>query len=248
MFMRVVSLAPSNTEILYRIGVDNELVATTSLCNYPEEAMDKPSLGGWSKGIKTDKLAGHNPDLVVCSDSLQDRVVEKLESMDFEVLHLKPRTLAEVYGSILEIGRAVDREAEAEKTVECMREELEKISINGTRIYCEEWLEPPHFSGNWVPGVIEAIDGKYFVEEGTRSDTFELEELRQFCPEHIILSICGAGEKVSDKAVKDRESWKDITAVETGNIHILDDSLLNRPGPRLVEAAKEIEKIVDSRS
>jgi len=244
--MRVVSLAPSNTEIIYELGAEDMLIATTSLCDYPEQATRKPSLGGWTEGIDTEKLIELNPDLVLCSDDLQNDIAERLRSEDLEVLQVKPHTLEEVYSSIITIGKALNKTEEAEKTVEKMKKELEEISLQGKKIYCEEWLEPPHFSGNWVPGLIEKIDGKYFAEEGVRSSTFKLEDLKSFDPDYIFLSICGAGENVSVDEVGDREDWNTIKAVENNNVYVLDDSLLNRPTSRLVEAAEKIQKIVES--
>ncbi len=244
--MRVVSLAPSNTEIIYELGAEDMLIATTSLCDYPEQAKRKPSLGGWTEGIDTEKLIELNPDLVLCSDDLQNDIAERLRSEDLEVLQVKPHTLEEVYSSIITIGKALNKTEEAEKTVEKMKKELEEISLQGKKIYCEEWLEPPHFSGNWVPGLIEKIDGKYFAEEGVRSSTFKLEDLKSFDPDYIFLSICGAGENVSVDEVGDREDWNTIKAVENNNVYVLDDSLLNRPTSRLVEAAEKIQKIVES--
>ncbi|MFB6115029.1 MAG: ABC transporter substrate-binding protein, partial [Candidatus Nanohalobium sp.] len=77
--MELVSLAPSNTEILYRLGLEDEVVAVTSLCDYPEEAREKESVGGWTKGIDFEKIREIDPDLILASDSLQDQAVKELE-------------------------------------------------------------------------------------------------------------------------------------------------------------------------
>ncbi len=241
--MKLVSLAPSNTEILYALGAGDSVVATTSLCDYPPEAREKPSVGGWSSGLRIEKVVSLKPDFAFASDDLQNEVVAELENRGIDVVQVKPHTLEEVFDSIEEIGRAVEKEDEAEKLVNRMQEGLEELSVPGTRIYCEEWLEPPMVSGNWIPSIVERIGGKYFIEEGERSRKFELEELKNFDPEYIFLNVCGAGENVETGEVTERENWKDITAVKTGNVHVIDDALLNRPGPRLVKGA---EKIVDN--
>jgi iron complex transport system substrate-binding protein len=242
--MKIVSLAPSNTEILYRLGAEDQIVATTSLCNYPEEARRKTSIGGWTNP-KVSRIHELSPDLIIASDDLQDDAVEQLEGDGFPVLQVKPHTLEEVYESIREIGEAVGKEEEAEKLVEEMKEELEKTSLDGSpRIYCEEWMDPPMVSGNWIPGLIEKIGGEYFVEEGERSREFDLEKLKEFDPEYIFLNVCGAGENLSPEQVLDRDEWEDISAVKNGNVFVIDDNLLNRPGPRLVEGASRMEDFV----
>ena len=243
--MDIVSLAPSNTEILYSIGAGEEVVATTSLCDYPEEAAKKPSIGGWTNP-KISRIHEFSPDLVIASDDLQDEAVEKIQEEGFPVLQVKPHSLEEVYDSIREIGEAVDHESEAEKVVDEMKQGFREIKLEGNpRIYCEEWMDPPMVSGNWIPDLIRRIGGRYFIEGG-RSRKFPLENLVEFDPEYIIFNICGAGENLQpEKIIGDRDEWQDLTAVENGEIYRIDDSLLNRPGPRLVEAAKEIKAIID---
>ncbi len=242
--MRIVSLAPSNTEILYRLGAEDQIVATTSLCNYPDKAREKPSIGGWTNP-KISRIQELDPDLIIASDDLQNDAVNKLEGDGFPVLQVKPHTLEEVYESFREIGEALGKEKKAEEIIRKMSEDISNIKIKGSpRIYCEEWMDPPMVSGNWIPGLIEELGGEYFIEECERSREFELEELKQFDPEHIFLNVCGAGENLSSETLLERNDWKDISAVRNRKVYVIDDNLLNRPGPRLVEGAKKIaEKI-----
>ena len=169
--------------------------------------------------------------------------MEQLEGL--EVLHLTPQTLEEVYRSIEKIGKKFSAEEKAEKVIEEIREGLEDIEVEGNpRVYCEEWMDPPMASGNWIPGLITEICGETFLEEGERSKEFDLENLKDFDPEYIFLNVCGAGENIDTKEVMERPGWQEITAVENGNVFVIDDALLNRTGPRLVEGAREMaEKI-----
>jgi iron complex transport system substrate-binding protein len=244
--MKIVSLAPSNTEILYAIGAEEDVVATTSLCDFPVEAVEKPSIGGWTNP-KIERIHEFSPDLVLASDDLQDEAVDEIQGEGYPVLQVKPHSLEEVYESIIEIGERVDRKQEAEELVEEMKQDLEKISLPGSpRIYCEEWMDPPMVSGNWIPDLIQEIGGEYFIEGG-RSREFPEENILEFDPEYIFMNICGAGENLQgEKILREREGWEGISAVENGNVFVIDDSLLNRPGPRLVEGAKKIfEKVTE---
>jgi iron complex transport system substrate-binding protein len=243
--VRIVSLAPSNTEILYAIGAEEDIVATTSLCDYPEEAAKKPSIGGWTNP-KISRIHEFDPDLVLASDDLQDEAVDEIQSEGYPVHQVKPHTLEEVYESIIEVGEKVDRREEAEELVKEMKRELKGIKLEDSpRIYCEEWMDPPMVSGNWISDLIREIGGEYFIEEG-RSREFPKENILEFDPEFIVMNVCGAGENLDGREVREQRSgWEDISAVENGNVYVIDDSLLNRPGPRLVEGAKRIEEIVD---
>lgn len=243
--MNIVSLAPSNTEILYALGAGDEVVATTSLCDYPGEAAEKPGIGGWTNP-KISRIHEFNPDLVLASDDLQDEAVQKIQGEGFPVMQVKPHNLEEVYQSIRDIGERIDRKNEAEKVIDEMKQAFRKINLSGNpRIYCEEWMDPPMVSGNWIPDLVKRIGGRYFIDGG-RSRKFPFENLEEFDPEYIIFNICGAGKNLDpEKIVSEREDWQDISAVENGEVYRIDDSLLNRPGPRLVEAAKEIKRLVD---
>lgn len=235
--MEIVSLAPSNTEILYRLGLEEEVVAVTSLCDHPPKAKEKETVGGWTRGIDFERIREIDPDLVLASDSLQDEVVEKLS--DQQILQVKPNTVEEVYESIQRIGERTGKKQKAHEITAEMKKQFKQVGLSeDKRIYCEEWMSPPMVSGNWIPGIIERIGGKYFIEEGERSRKFELEKLKEFDPEYIFLNVCGAGEKADREALLQREEWQDITAVENGDVYVVDDALLNRPGPRLVEGAE----------
>ena len=243
--MNIVSLAPSNTEILYAIGAEDHLVATTSLCNYPEEAVEKPSIGGWTNP-KIERIHEFDPDIVLASDDLQDEAVDKIQGEGYPVFQVKPHSLEEVYESIIEIGEQVDKKEEGEELVEQMKDKLDRINLKDSqRIYCEEWMDPPMVSGNWIPDLIREIGGKYFIDGG-RSREFPLGNLQEFNPEHIVMNVCGAGENLQGlEIMKNREDWEDIKAVEGENVYVIDDSLLNRPGPRLVEGAKKVKELVE---
>lgn len=239
--MKILSAAPSNTEILYKLGLEDQLVGTTSLCDYPKEAQEKPSIGGWSQGLNCEKIEELDPDIVLLSDQLQDEQASRLDEEGFEILQVNPETLEEVFESILRIGRRFDREKEASKLVSEMKQEIEKVNLEGKRIYCEEWMDPPMMSGNWIPGLIEKANGEYFIEE-ERSREFSTGELQSFDPEYIFLNICGSGTNIDKKEVLERPEWQSITALENKDVYVIDDALLNRPGPRIVEGLKKIEE------
>ncbi|EGQ42967.1 MAG: ABC-type Fe3+-hydroxamate transport system, periplasmic component [Candidatus Nanosalina sp. J07AB43] len=243
--MDIISLAPSNTEILYEIGAEDDIVATTSLCDYPAKAARKPSIGGWTNP-KISRIHEFDPDLVLASDDLQDEAVEEIEAEGYPVLQVKPHSLEEVYKSIVKIGERVNRGKEAQKLVKQMKNRIEAVELeNNPRIYCEEWMDPPMISGNWIPDLMHTLGAQYMIETG-RSQEFSLDDLEDFDPEHIIFHVCGSGENLDAKdIIQNRSEWQQISAVKNQNIYTVDDSLLNRPGPRLAEAAEKIKEIVD---
>src|SRR3954466_16034844 len=101
--MRLVSLAPSNTEILFALGLEKDLVGVTSFCNFPEAARALPRLPGWST-IKAKDVLALKPDLVLTSTLCQESLRQALSDAGAQVAHFDPRTLDAVAHSFVEIG------------------------------------------------------------------------------------------------------------------------------------------------
>ena len=256
--MRIVSLAPSNTEILYALGCADMVVACTRYCDFPPEAKSKPKVGGWLD-INDQLVEQYKPDVVMTSTFVQDKIVERFKKKGISLFHTDPKTLEQVYGSILSIGKLVEKANKAQNVVDSMKKDFNalKNSItirqnntinnkdrpaphNKTRAYCEEWHKPPTVSGNWVPKIIEIAGGISLCPQGRVSYPVSLEEVSAFDPDCVILSICGMGSKATPDFVSKREGWGNLRAVKENKIFAIDDSLLNRPGPRLVEGARQL--------
>ncbi len=238
--MRILSLAPSNTEIVFKLESGDELIGTTSLCDYPSKAVELPSVGGWNSQIKYDKIYDLNPEIILTSDSLQEKARMKLQKDGFNVFHVEPTNLEELYQSIISIGTLLNKEENAKEIVQSMKKEIASINLQNSKIYCEEWSKPPMVSGNWIPDLINEANGNYFIQKG-RSRKTNLTKLKKFDPDYIFLNICGAGEKADLNTVKSREDLSETKAVKNNNIYVINDSLLNRPSPRITEGLKEID-------
>ncbi len=239
----IVSLAPSNTEILYALGAEDRIVATTAVCDHPPAAEDKPSVGGWTNP-DVDEVARFDPDLVLASDALQDDAVQQCRDADLPVKQFTPTRLHHVLNTIKRIGELVECEPQAAELVDDMNQQIHDLSTTGganePRIYCEEWHEPPMIGGNWIPDMIQLLGGDYLLTPGERSRTVDTAEIQRFDPVHIFLHYCGHGDSPSPDHVLKRDGWQDLTAVQNGTVHVLHDSLLNRPGPRLVNGMRTV--------
>ncbi|MDY6768598.1 MAG: cobalamin-binding protein [Candidatus Nanohaloarchaea archaeon] len=243
---RIVSLAPSNTEILYELGVADRVVATTAVCDEPAAAERKPSVGGWTNP-DVDAVAEHDPDLVLASDELQDEAVRRCADAGLPVKQVTPTRFHDVFNSVKQIGELVGAQERSRKLVADMNDQVKAVASTPeqrARVYCEEWHDPPMAGGNWIPRMIRLVGGEAIIQEGERSRTVTTEEVQEFDPEHIVLHYCGFGDAAAADQVTEREGWEDLAAVRDGNIHVIDDSLLNRPGPRLVDGLQQLHDIV----
>jgi len=247
---KIISLAPSNTEILYALGLGKNILATTRFCDYPADAKKKIRVGGWID-VDLPHVKKLKADLVLTSTFVQDKVVQEAKKYNINIVHVDPKNLEKVYESIAVIGELTYRQKEAQWLVEKMKKafaELQKKVIPGRepRVYVEEWHQPPHVSGNWVPELVRMAGGEYKLSaSGEVSKPITVKEVEKYDPEIIILSLCGFGSRAKAEMVLNRPGWENIEAVKKKRVYVIDDSLLNRPGPRLVEGLKFLVKRIN---
>ncbi|WP_135828041.1 cobalamin-binding protein [Halorussus halobius] len=235
---RVVSLAPSATEVLQALGAEDRLVGRTHHCE-----ADCPPVGGWLNP-DFEAVADRDPDLVLTADDLQAEVVEQLRERGHEVVHAAPATLEEVVDSFAEVGAAVGLTETGRALADRARNRLDRVGRltpddDRPVVYCEEWSDPPMAAGNWVPEAVRAAGGRYpLVDPGERSREVSVAEVEATAPDHVVLHVCGHGAG-ADPDVLDERDWS-LPAMAEGNVHVIDDSLLNQPSPRLVDGIETL--------
>lgn len=246
--MRIVSLAPSCTEIVFALGCGDRLVGRTAFCDYPEDAQLVPALGGWTTA-NVESVARLRPDLVLTSTFLQDGIAAALRARGAFVCHSDPRTLADVLASFEAVAEALGVPERGRKLRARTESELVPSFPAGLsphiRVYAEEWPSPPMASGNWVPDLTQLAGGLSLLPAGVPSRAATLEEVRAFDPDVVVLNYCGMAAVPADQQVRrvtSRPEWDTLRAVRDGRILVLDDSLLNRPGPRLVEGSRQLRR------
>lgn len=240
--LRVVSLAPSATATLRAMGAGGSIVGETVHCDY-EIAM---RVGGW---LNPDygRIADLDPDLVLTTDALQAGIRDELADRGYDVVHAEPASLDDVLDSFVTLGDAVGRPAAGRALADESRRRLEQVArrLPDDRpvVYCEEWSDPPMAAGNWVPDAVRAAGGRYpFVETGERSKEVSAGRVETAAPEHVFVHVCGRGESVDAATVAGR-GWR-IPAVDSGNVHVVDDSLLNQPSPKLIDGIETMATVL----
>ncbi|WP_411965672.1 helical backbone metal receptor [Haloferax sp. YSMS24] len=225
---RVVSLAPSATAILDAAGLADRVVGATV-----HSALDRPAVGGWLNP-DFDRIDALDPDVLCTCDDLQEDVAAEARDRGFDVEHVAPATLDEVFDTFPTICDAAgDVAAGASLAGDC-RQHLDSVATALTdearpTVYCEEWADPPMAAGNWVPDVVRAAGGAYpFLDAGERSREVTRETVESAAPDHVVLHPCGKGER-GDPAAFTARNW-DVDA----DVHAIDDSLLNQPSPALL--------------
>jgi iron complex transport system substrate-binding protein len=249
---RIISLAPSNTEILFALGLGDKVVGVTDFCNYPEEAKSIEQIGTYFEP-NIEKIFSLSPDLVLAITGLPE-VIAKLEELGIPALILDPSDLEAVLANIQLVGKVTGAEKEAEALVSEMRGRIAVVTEKVTEVkerpavFCEIDATDP--SKPWTTGPGSFMDAMILLSGGTNVAAgaesawvqLSAEEIIAKDPDIIILADSKYG--VTPESVRERPGWEVITAVKEGAIFDLNDDLISRPGPRIVDGLEAVARII----
>ncbi len=213
--------------------------------------------------LDEEQMRALEPDLILTQElcdvcAVSYKTVERAARMfetDVRVVSLEPNTIADIFANIKTVGALTGREAKAEEVVaqlearlDAVRASLENIESR-PRTLMLEWLEPPFAPGHWVPEQVAIAGGDHaFGRAGEASVTTTAEEIAAYAPEVVVMIPCGYyKEDILRQLPQSRlpEGWKALPAVERGEVWAVDaTSYFSRPGPRVVEGAEILARIL----
>jgi iron complex transport system substrate-binding protein len=233
---RIISLAPSNTEILFALGLGDKVVGVTDYCDYPPEALNKTKVGGYANP-DIEKIVALNPDLILAGYGNPIEVVYTLAGLGLTVFGIKTTDLDDLLNDIRRVGEITDKEVEAQALTSAMASRIQAVT-NQTeeleqrpRVFYIVWHDPlwTAGSGTFINELIEKAGGVNIFGNVTGYPMVSIEDVLARDPEIII-----ASEWSYDWAMNATE-LASTNASQTGRIYTLDDDLVQRPGPRLVK-------------
>jgi len=247
--LRIVSIAPSATEMLFALGVDDCVVGVTNRCDYPPKAKEIESIGGFGSP-SVEKLLALSPDLVIATGLERSNATEALQRAGIRFLWVKTGNFSELFESLQTIGKEAGQTQRGEEVVATMKAELEAIAQTHRdipadqrpRVFVEIWNDPVTTAGkgSFVDEIITRAGGVNVAGElDAPYPTVNPEKVIEWNPDVIVMGYMN--EQVPKEALAGRIGWGSIEAVRTGNIinDILADHLL-RPGPRLIQGVKAL--------
>jgi iron complex transport system substrate-binding protein len=251
---RIVSLAPSNTEILFALGLEDRLFGVTDYCDYPPEAEEKKSVGGFSTA-NIEEIVATNADLILATSKHKDKVVPQLEAKGLTVVVIAPETFDEVLEGIQLIGLVTGEEEKAAALLNDMRGRINTITETIAGLPEEErvpvfyltWHDPLKTSGGdtLINELIITAGGKNIFAEVSGADTVDLEVLISRNPEVMIAGTgMGSGEEETLRFLKTESRLKDIEASINGRIYGINMDLTGRPGPRIVDGLEQFARCI----
>jgi iron complex transport system substrate-binding protein len=243
---KIVSLTPAETEVLYAIDAGDRLVGKVEdIANYPPEAAKVPVVGTFS-GVDVEKIVGLGADLVIAGGSggTPQDAIDKLRSLHVPVLVLYAPDVAGVLADIELTGKATGQSAEAEALTATMQAGFDDVtaavsSTTKPKVFYETGDQPSIYgiADDSVYAQMIELAGGTAVTTGSASNwEMPTERLIAADPDLIILGDSAYG--VTAAAVAKRPGWAGLAAVKAGAIKPIDDIVVTRPGPRLVDGLR----------
>lgn len=243
---RIVSLAPSNTEILFAIGLGDRVVGVDRYSNYPPAATGKPQISNYS-ATDLEQVLASTPDLIFAAGITKPDVIAAFEGRGIATVVLNPADVNGVLANLSLVGQIADVNAEAAKVRGDLETRLATLTAKlrpattKPRVFFE--LDPTQYftvgPKSFIDDLITRAGGANIAADaGTPYPKLSAEQIIGKDPEVIILSDEAAGATV--ESVKGRPGWSGISAVKNGRILTIDADIANRPGPRVVDALERL--------
>jgi iron complex transport system substrate-binding protein len=251
---RIISLAPSTTEILFALGLGSKVVAVDNFSDYPAEAKALPKIGDLK--VNFEQVVARTPDLVLAAGITSPDAVKKLEDLKLTVVVVgsTASTMDTIQNDIALVGKVTGAQGQAQQVIDAMRKKLDSLKAKAAtvrsklRVYWELDATDPAKPytvgpGNFVNDIITLAGGEnVFAKSTTPYAQISSEQVVSANPDVIIMSDAAYG--VTVESLKARKGWNVVNAVKNNKIFPIDDNLVSRPGPRVVDGLEAAMRLI----
>jgi len=251
---RIISMAPSNTEILFALGAGAQVIGRDEISDFPPEAQAVTSIGSTYGELNTEAILALEPDLVLAATITSPEQVEALENLGLTLYLLpNPMTFEELFENLLTVGDLTGHTAEAETLTESLQARVKAVtdavqSVEPVRVFYEVDGSDP--TAPWTTGtgtfqdlLISMVGGENMAAGIEGWGQINLETIVTADPQ-VILFGAGPWVPTTVDSLSARAGWEGIEAVLTGRIHPIETNWVDRPGPRMVKALELMAKLV----
>lgn len=252
---RIVSLAPSTTEMLFAIGAGAQVVGRDSFSNYPESVSSLTDVGGSSGVYSYETITSLHPDLVVAAEINTADQVKALENLGLTVYYIaNPVDFTDLFDEMVTLGKLSGHASEAQTATDALAKRVAAVKatvanaasqplvfyeIDGTDP-SNPWTIGP---GSFMDQMITTAGGKNVGADLTSQwAQISIEDLLVKSPDLILLGDGNYGVTVDQVAA--RTGWDKLTAVQQGHVYTFNDDLVSRAGPRMVDGLEALAKLI----
>ena len=251
---KIVSLAPSNTEILFAIGAGSQVIGLDDFSNFPAEVEGIPTVGGTSD-YNLEKIVELGPDLVLAAEINNPEDVKAIEDLGITIFYLSnPDDMEGMYENLRTVAKLTGHSESTEELILSLQDRVQSVTekiagvedrpavfyeLDGTDP-AKPWTSGP---GTFITLLIEMAGGKNIgAELDLPWAQISQEELIVQNPDIILLGDAQWG--TTPEMVADRPGWDVIKAVQEGKVLPFNDDLVSRPGPRLVDGLEDLAQAI----
>jgi len=250
---RIISLAPGNTEILFALGLEDKIVGVTDYCDYPESATNKEKIGGYSDP-NIEKIVSLMPDLIVANGT-HLKQIEELEKFGIPSVVIEPKNIDEMLDSIELVGKATGQHEKATALIDELNERIKKVedmvskvpADNRPKVVYELWHTPIMVAGpgTYVDDIIQRAGGENIAKDADKEyPEYSQEMIIAKNPDIIIFSYHGTSGGETVESIMQRPGWDKINAIKNKKVFYVDENLVQRASPRLVDGLEQFTKII----
>ncbi|MAX36104.1 cobalamin-binding protein [Gimesia sp.] len=253
---RMISLLPSHTEILFAIGAAEQMVGCTTLCDYPPETSELKKIAFANPGsISLEALVELQPDLIILGGDYHRLLAEQLEKIQVPVLSFESQSLADIEKSIQGIAKATGHTSRGKQLIhqinadiQAIQEQIKPFQERGRpRVFYQVWDQPLMTAGpeSFIGELITLVSGEnIFSDVKIAYPQVSEETLIVRNPDVILLPGLKNNQQADPReaiaTLQQRPGWQEMTAVKNQRIYIIEDDLISRPGPRVVQGLQKV--------
>lgn len=253
--VRIVSLLPSHTEILFAVGAGDQMVGCTTNCNFPPETSKLKKVSLTNPGsVSLETLVAMKPDLVLLGGDYHRGISEQLTKLKIPVLSFDPQSMAAIQSSIQRISVATGHVESGDQLIQKLDREMTSIQKQvkpyqkqgKPRVFYQVWDQPLMTAGptSFIGELIQLAGGdNIFKDVKLAYPQVSEESLIVRNPDVILLPRTKGGPSDAAEAIRtlsERSGWKQMNAVKNKRVYLLEDDLVSRPGPRVVLGLQKV--------
>ncbi|QLK85405.1 ABC transporter substrate-binding protein [Staphylococcus sp. 17KM0847] len=251
---RIVSLMPSNTEILYELGLGDKVVGVSTVDDYPKEVKNKEQFDAMN--LNKEALIKVQPDLILAHETQrasQGKVLEGLEKSGIKVVYIKDaHTINDMYKTFEQVGEVTGRDKEAKTLVQDTKSNIQDVidsvpkQKSTPKVFVEIASEPEIYTtGNdtFMNDMLYQLKAKNVFADTSGWPKVTKEQIIKKNPD-VMITTSGTTTQEYQQLVSQRSGLEDVTAVKDKQVKALNDDLLSRPGPRLDDGLKRLRDAI----
>ena len=253
-YKRIISLMPSNTEILYELGLGDDVIGVSTVDDYPKEVKDKKQFDAMN--LNKESLMKAKPDLILAHESQKatnDKVLKGLKDNGVKVVYVKDaQSIDEMYESFMQIGKVTHKEKASKKLVKETKQNIERVKnsvpndAKGQKVFMEISSEPEIYTAGkqtFFDDMLTQLKAKNSFSNLNGWQKVSKEDIIKQNPD-LMISTMGVSSSEYQKMIRKRGGFSQIKAVQNNKIKAVNGDEISRPGPRIDDGLKKLKEAI----